>query len=136
MIKSEYGSTLRDTVARVSDDFYDMYRQAKREKWQVGIGNKYQDGTLTNPETAQNRTAQGIERFMIRKENLSNIDVLSDFESNMSVQDFTKKYSLECDLSDLKRLDELYPIEPKASNLREPGPNNDKRNDNDHSFSM
>ena len=77
---------------------------------------------------------------MMKKENLSNIDILEDFDSNMSVQAFTQKYSLECDISDLKQLDEFYPVEPKnrskTANLSEPGSRNDKRNDNDHGFSM
>jgi hypothetical protein len=114
--------------------------QARREKFNIAISNKDRDGTLTNSELVENKTAQAIERFMMKKENLSNIDVLDDFDSNMSVQDFTRKYSLECDISDLKRLDELYPIEPKqtlkSANLSEPGPRNDKRNDNDRGFSM
>ena len=140
LVTSEHGSKLRDTVARVDDSFYDLYMQARREKFNIAISNKDRDGTLTNSELVENKTAQAIERFMMKKENLSNIDVLDDFDSNMSVQDFTRKYSLECDISDLKRLDELYPIEPKqtlkSANLSEPGPRNDKRNDNDRGFSM
>lgn len=136
VILSEHGSSLRDTVERVSESFYELYRQARRDKLQVSISSKDSSGRNTNSETIGNATAQSVERFMMRKENLSNIDVLSDFESNMNVQDFTKKYSLKCDLSDLKRLDELYPVEPelelKTANLS----NIEPKNDNDHDFSM
>ena len=136
LVTSEHGSKLRDTVARVDDSFYDLYMQARREKFNIALSNRDRDGIATNRELVGNKTAQAIERFMMKKENLSNIDVLDDFDSNMSVQDFTRKYSLECDISDLKRLDELYPVEqkqtPKNANLSEPGP----RNDNDRGFSM
>lgn len=135
-VVNEYGNNRSETVARVNDDFYDYYRRAKREKMQLVISNKDRNGKLTNPETEGNKTAQAIERFMMKKENLSNLNILDDFDSKMSIQDFTKKYRLECDISDLKRLDELYPIEPKqtpkAANLSEPRP----KNDNDHGFSM
>lgn len=133
---NENGTKLKDIVARVSDNFYDLYRQARRENFQISISNKDQNGKPTNHETEGNKTAQAIERFMMKKENLSNLDILDDFESKMSIQDFTGKYSLECDVSDLKRLDELYPIEPKqtpkAANLSETRP----KNDNDRGFSM
>lgn len=135
-VVNEYGNNRSETVARVNDDFHDYYRQARREKMQLVISNKDRNGKLTNPETEGNKTAQAIERFMLKKENLSNLNILDDFDSKMSVQDFTKKYGLECDISDLKRLDELYPIEPKqtlkTANLSEPRP----KNDNDHGFSM
>lgn len=133
---NDYGNKHNETVARVNDDFYDYYRQARREKMQLVISNKDHEGRPTNPEIIGNVTAQAIERFMMKKENLSNLDILDDFDSKMSVQSFTLKYGLECDISDLKRLDEHYPPEPKqtlkTANLSE----NELKNDNDCGFSM
>lgn len=135
-VVNEYGNNRSETVARVNVDFYDYYRQARREKMQLVISNKDRNGKLTNPETEGNKTAQAIERFMMKKENLSNLNILDDFDSKMSVQDFTKKYGLECDISDLKQLDEHYPIQPKAEPKTANERNQEPNNDNDRGFSM
>ena len=136
VVTSQHGSKLRDTVARVSDSFYDLYMQARREKFNIAISNKDQNGIATNRETLGNKTAQAIERFMMRKESLSNINILDDFDSKMSVQDFTKKYNLEYDISDLKRLDELYPIEPKQTLKTANERNQELKNDSNYDLGM
>jgi chemotaxis protein histidine kinase CheA len=62
-----------------------------------------------NDRLAGNHTAQGIKNFIL--ENLGSSDVRYDYGS-LSIEKFTDKYELRCDLSDLKKLNEINPPAP------------------------
>lgn len=65
-----------------------------------------------NEHLAGNKTAQGIKGFMLK--NLSSSSVRYDY-SNLSIEKFTDKYELRCDLNDLQKLNEINPPEPVAA---------------------
>lgn len=73
-----------------------------------------------NEHLAGNKTAQGIKDFML--ENLSSSDVRYDYGS-LSIEKFTKKHGLRCDLDDLQKLNDANPPAPVIEPVQDTGVN-------------
>ncbi|WP_225211763.1 MobA/MobL family protein [Psychrobacter communis] len=70
-----------------------------------------------NSHLANNKTAQSIKEFMLK--NLSDKQVRYDY-GDLGIEKFTDKYALRCDISDLKRLNDINPPEPMHEPQKQP----------------
>lgn len=73
-----------------------------------------------NEHLAGNKTAQGIKDFMLK--NLSSSDVRYDYGS-LSIEKFTQKHGLRCDLDDLQQLNDINPPTPVIEATQDTGVN-------------
>lgn len=90
-----------------------------------------------NSHLKDNETAQSIKKFMLK--NLNDKKIRFDY-ANLSIQKFTDEYELKCDLSDLRKLNDINPPEPvtesKLTAQQPSAPKIKPQRDDDYDFSI
>lgn len=122
---------------------YESYLMEKSLNYKPRAGDELMlftvyNGEDLNPNMKKNVTAKAIVSFMLKSTNRVNVKIINDYNLNLGVIDFVRKYGIEYDLLALKKLDEQTPskisiklqepnLSPPQSVISEPMNNNNSR---------